>query len=135
MGAIRDFIAAAMADGSLTDAQRRRLIRRIRAQQIRNALPAMPFTFTPGQFSITVESASFDAANDALTVVLSASRAGVPIPLDNPFVYINPPTHVPDPNGDYIRTDPKSGLVATFSEAPLLAFRAMVLESVRLQAR
>lgn len=136
MGAIRDAIAAALADGTLTDAERRVLLRRIKARALRDSAPALPFTFTPGQFSITIE--TVEEVNDNLVVTLSASRLGVPIPLNNPFVFVNPPTHIEDPTGDLIRTSVgRDGVTRTrrYREAPLLAMRQAIIEAVRLQAQ
>lgn len=135
MGAIKDAIAAILADSNLTDAEKKVEIRRIRGEALRDNMPNLPFTINlVGNNSITIETADWDPIRNVLTLNLSAIRAGQPLPLDNPFVYVNPPTHVEDPTGDLIRTSVgRDGVTRTsrYREAPLLALRAIVIDSVR----
>ena len=136
MGAIRDAIAAALADGSLTDTQKRALARQIRAEAIRDAVPTLPHTFTRGVYSITVEAGSYLAAQNAIQVTLSATKNGVPFSLNNPFIFVNPPIHIDDPiNGDVQRIDPKTGHeTGRFREDPLAALRQIIVDAVKAQA-
>lgn len=138
---IRGDIAAVMADNTLTVPQKRRQVRRIRAQAMRNSMPALPFTFTPGPLTITVESAHFDPATDALEVVLTASvtATGAPIVLDNPFRFINPPILVPDAASlDVVRNSSRpdgTPVTESFREDALAALRSIIVDAVKAQAK
>ncbi|PYS90495.1 MAG: hypothetical protein DMF62_04850 [Acidobacteria bacterium] len=137
MGAIKNAIEAILANNNLTDAEKKVEIRRIRGEALRDNIPNLPFTINlVGNNSITIETADWDPVRNVLTLNLSAIRAGQPLPLDNPFVYVNPPTHIEDPAGtDLVQEmrDRQGNLIATkrYREAPLLALRAIVIDSVR----
>lgn len=133
MGAFRDRLTAALADGSLTADQRRRLARRLRAEAIRDAFPALPHTFTDGDLTIVIIAARHLPAFDAVEFTLAADINGLSVNLDNPFRFVNPPTAVVDPAGDYVRTDPKSNQETRFRDDPLAALHEMIVDAVRAQ--
>ena len=132
MGVARDAIMAALNNDALSDEQKRRMVRRIKARALRDAAPVTPFTIVDGGLSVTVESVA--ESDDTLIVVLSATVDGVTVPVDNPFVFVNPPVLVPDPAGDVIRSGPH-GEQTGYVEAPGRALAAVVVDAVRTVLR
>lgn len=134
MGDFRDRLTAALADGSLTAVQRRRLARRLRAEAIRDAFPTLPYVFDDGDINIVIIEARLMPAFDAVEFTLAASRNGFSINLDNPFRFINPPTAVRDDAGDISQTNPKTNQVTKFRDDPFAALHEMIADAVRAQA-
>jgi hypothetical protein len=133
MGALRDAIIAIITDPDLSEDEKKAAIRRAKCRAILDALAGqVPFTIQPVGYVITVTAMSEVDGN--LVSTLEATRLGVPVVLSNPFIYVNPPLMIEDPQGDVTRsfTD-RNGVVHTvnYREAPLLAYRLLVIESVR----
>jgi hypothetical protein len=127
MGALRDAILAVLADGNLTDEEKRASIRSIKANGLRNNA-TFPFTFTVAPYTITAHDAQ--VMNGNLVAVLSATRSGVPVPLDNPFVFVNPPIMIPDTSNPEVEYDIEGRRTRGFSESPLQALRQIVVDAV-----
>jgi len=135
MGIVRDAIQAVRDDPNLTPAEKREQIRHIRAQAFVALNINFPLTFPAGGgLSITVVTAAFNGAD--LVMTLEARQGGTDLTLDNPFIFVNPPTHVPDPTGDYVKeSDSLHGppYSAKYSEDLLKALRTMVTDAVKAQ--
>jgi hypothetical protein len=135
VGVVRDAIQAVRDDPNLTPQEKRDQIRHIRAQAFVGANIQFPITFPAGGgLSITVVTAAFNGAD--LVMTLAAKQGGTDVVLDNPFIFVNPPTHVPDPNGDYVKPGKGQGgapASLTYSEDLLQALRIIVTNAVRAQ--
>lgn len=107
MGAIDTAIAAIVANGSLTRAQKWTQISQARANGI-NALLAghLPFVFTQGVWSVTVTAATVAATSlgYAISITVTVTKSGVAQTVNNPLIFINPPVLVDDPAGTIVRT-------------------------------
>lgn len=133
MGNFRDRLAAIRADGSLTVAQRQQAVRRNRAYAVHEAMPAIPFTFARGDLIITVVEGEYMPMVAGVQFTLEAVSAGVFVVLDNPFVFINPPTHVADPAGDTVKVNPRDNTETRFREDPAAALLEMIVDAVKAQ--
>jgi hypothetical protein len=133
MGALRDAIIAIITDPNLSEDEKKAAIRRAKCRAILDALAGqVPFTLNPVGYSITVT--AMEEVDGNLVSTMEATRQGVPVVLNNPFVYVNPPLMIEDPQGDVIRTwTDRNGVEHSinYREAPLLAYRALVVDSVR----
>jgi len=111
MGVLED-IQAAVADGTLTDDQRRRLIRRLRAQEWERLQAALPIerTFGRGNRSVTVTIASI-GRDEGMVVLGGFDDRDLHWNTDGgrvefwPVQVANPPLLVADPAGPIARTD------------------------------
>jgi hypothetical protein len=136
MGVVRDAIQAVRDDPNLTPEEKREQIRHIRAQAFVAANINFPVSFpVGGGLTITVVTAEFNGAD--LVCTLGARQGGTDLPLNNPFIFVNPPTHVPDPAGDYIKESGGihggSSVSIAYSEDLLKALRTIVTDAVRAQ--
>ena len=136
MGVVRDAIQAVRDDPNLTPEEKREQIRHIRAQAFVGANINFPVSFPAGGgLTITVVTAAFNGAD--LVCTLGARQGGTDLPLNNPFIFVNPPTHVPDPAGDYVRESESLGGKPTSTQAYredlLNALRTIVTDAVRAQ--
>lgn len=87
------------------------------------ALSGAQRTFTRGIWTITI--ADPQRVGNGFQVTVAATRSGVPVPLNNPFVFINPPVCVCNAAGE-----PVEGVLAAMKEMLAEAIRAAVGEAV-----
>lgn len=151
---VRDAIVAVWADGSLTPAQKLRRTWRLRSEACEARLRAvdkvLPLTWTAanGNLEITLHAislvrpkawwlpASADTAEGAdIRCDVSAKWRGFDVPLgDGIFVWPNPPTEVPDPNGEIVREiyDRNGNLIGAtrWREDPRAGLRQAIVDTV-----
>lgn len=100
-----------------------------KARQLRQANGSRrEFSYNGIDITIT---AGPDVQNGVLVVEIQASRDGTPLPVDNPYLFVNPPTKVPD--GTWRRETDDLGEerdVPNMREDPGEAFRQIVGQSV-----
>lgn len=68
----------------------------LKAMALVVAAEKLPRTFAYGDLEITIVEGPTMAAEGLLRVSVSATRAGVPVHVDNPYLFLNPPVTVPD---------------------------------------
>lgn len=106
---------------ALSDAALRARAKAAALVTVTEKLPAEARTFTSDGLVILIEAGPIarEMANGnlAFEVVLSATRNGLPVALDNPYQFVNPPIMVQSANGD--RT-----------EDPFAAVRRMLTDAV-----
>lgn len=88
-------------------------------------------TFLHGDFTITVvEGPRVAGASVVVTLKAVHNPTEKDVPLDNPFIFINPPTMVPNGSPTTIEVAGEKVQVPTFVFAPRDAFRQMVADAV-----
>lgn len=77
-------------------------------------------------------------SGSAVTMTVAASDARGPLPMDNPYIFVNPPLHVEDSAGPIVRTqtDPVTGAISErrLRLDPLAAIKETLYQTVILVA-
>lgn len=129
---VKDEIETIVADATGDKPGR---VARLKSLRLRQALPSLPLVFTAGQMSVTVSKAAIVNGNISLTLALT--RNGVSIPLNNPFVFVNPPILVPDAAGTIsiggaALPDGTKTAVVMHREDPIAAMKAVLIDTLRV---
>lgn len=101
---------------------------RYKAQQVRQANRSRrQFSYNDIDIEIT---RGPEVVDGVLRVELRASRDGKPLPVDNPYLFVNPPTKVPDGTWRKETVDGKERDIPNMREDPGEAFRVMIGQAV-----
>ena len=139
MGAVENAVQAILANGALTADQKAAQIQQAKANALNQVLTGhLPYTFTQAPWSVTVSAATVvpTPMGSAISLTVSATKSGVPVPVNNPVVLVNPPVLIPDPAGTITRTGPipawqGGGTVTrTFTEDPVTALRQLLVSTL-----
>lgn len=101
---------------------------RYKARVLRDARPSRAFSYNG--IDIRITRAPRVNEKGQFEVWLEASRDGVPLPVDNPYLFVNPPTKVPDGTWRREEIDGEERDVRNMREDAAEAFRQMVGQAV-----
>lgn len=131
---IRAEIEAIVARQDATAAEKRAMIADIKAGHIHLADKPRTIEVTRGRNTYTATIAGAERVPGGVSIDLALARNGKAIPFNGPWVVINPPCMVEDPQGDIVRTirDPKTKEVTErrYRIDPAAAFREMLRDLV-----
>jgi hypothetical protein len=132
--AIRDEVAAIVADDQPDKLRRIRRLKALRISEAANGL--LPHTWTriigARTWSLTIEQVEFDGENISVWATVKRGNTQMIAADDpqNPFVFVNPPLLIPDAAGDV-----DLGESGKFREAPFQALKDALFETVRTVLR
>lgn len=94
----------------------------------------LPETFTRGPWSLTIVDGPHIRAYAGvpmLSLVVSVTRNGQPVPIDGDLRFYNPPVMVPDGTTRTVQDDFGNDIVLNnFVEAPRLALRQIIVDAL-----
>lgn len=104
----------------------------IKTSAIRNVIKVAGYSFLLDGIAVTVlEVPTIASGGLGISFVFSATKDGQPLPMDNPYLFINPPIKTFD--GTWRIEDAKE--VRNYSEDVLASAKRIVVDAIVLRAR